>query len=193
TIQGAVVGGAVFSTYVLWHIVNGPVSSLISEHTEKKFSDSLMVQLLNSDNYHYQYYALNRISEDETHKYLPYIIRLISDGIAYVPYFAIEKIPIEAWKTADTQHHIIRLIDSLDFEMQNEVLNRMNGISLSASSCNLLIASLGNLKESQVIKALEILKLNSDSISPESMANISSLVGHPNKEVSALSSQITKE
>src|SRR5690606_18546747 len=70
SIQNEVVSGAVYSTYVLWHIVNGPIAQRILEHTESRFTDAMMVQLLRSDNYHYQYYALNRISEDEIQQYL---------------------------------------------------------------------------------------------------------------------------
>src|SRR5690606_28328184 len=92
SIQNEVVGGAVYSTYVLWHIVNGPIAKKILDHTESQFTEAMLLELLRSDNYHYQYYALNRIPEADSQEYLPSIIRLISDGIAYVPYFAIEKI-----------------------------------------------------------------------------------------------------
>src|SRR5690606_22001894 len=51
SIQNDVVGGAVFSTYVLWHIVNGPVAAKILKHTEDRLNDSLMIQLLESSNY----------------------------------------------------------------------------------------------------------------------------------------------
>src|SRR5690606_7567742 len=88
SIQNDVVGGAVFSTYVLWHIVNGPVAAKILKHTEDRLNDSLMIQLLESSNYHYQYYALQGINEKDNIRYLPYIIRLVSEGNDYVPYFA---------------------------------------------------------------------------------------------------------
>ncbi len=192
SLQSDVVSGAVFSTYVLWHIVNGPIAQKIIKHTEDRFDDGLMVQLLGSDNYHYQYYALNRITEANNSNYLPQIIRLISEGTAYVPYFAVEKIPIESWESPDDQAKIISLIKGLNFEMQNELLNRITAAHLHENALNVLISTMEELKESQQIKALNIVAKNKTRISDKSKSQLLKLLKHPNKEIASQANSILK-
>lgn len=192
SIQNEVVGGAVYSTYVLWHIVNGPIAKKILDHTESRFTEAMLLELLRSDNYHYQYYALNRIPEADSEEYLPSIIRLISKGIAYVPYFAIEKIPAGSWQSPTVQLQIISLLDELDFEMQNEILNRTNSITLHPDACDVLIAALPKLKDQQLVKALRILKQNKNVIRQESISVIADMNGH-NNEISMLLSEILQK
>lgn len=193
SIQNEVVGGAVFSTYVLWHIVNGPVATKILTHTEDRFTDSLMIQLLESDNHHYQYYALQRMSENDNSQYLPYIVRLIAEGADYVPYFAIDKVPEKAWKSTQEQVQIIGLIEEIDFEMQNELLNRINGIALGEEVLDVLASSLGTLREGQLIKALDVLLLNKGRIGNESLSKITALNTHLNKEISGRAHKILEK
>ena len=193
SIQNDVVGGAVFSTYVLWHIVNGPVAGKILKHTEDRLSDSLMIQLLESSNYHYQYYALNRISEENSMEYLPYIIRLVSNGHAYVPFFAIERIPAEVWKSPEGQVQIINLIGKIGFEMQNELLNRIQGFTLSEEATDVLVSNLDKLSDGQLIKVLNILKDNQGAISDEALSKLSGLTKHDHGEISSLSSGIIEQ
>lgn len=193
SLQSDVVSGAVFSTYVLWHIVNGPIAPKILKHTEDRFNDALMVQLLESDNYHYQYYALNRITGENNTNYLPQIIRLVSEGTAYVPYFAVEKIPVESWNSPDGQAKIINLIKGLSFEMQNELLNRITGVDLHEKALDVLVTNMEELKDSQKIKALNILAKNKNRISDKSKSRLLKLLKHPNKEIASQAKLILKE
>jgi len=193
SIQNDAVGGAVFSTYVLWHIVNGPVATSVLKHTEDRFTDSLLIQLLESDNYHYKYYALQRMGENDNIKYLPYIIRLIAEGNDYVPYFAIDKVPEKTWKSTKEQVQIIGLIESLDFEMQNELLNRIHGVVLGEEALEVLASSLESLKEGQLIKALDVLLLNKGQIGHETLSKITAFNTHSNKEISSRAHKVLEK
>lgn len=193
SIQNEVVSGAVFSTYVLWHIVNGQVADKVLKHTESLDTDRMLVQFFESDNYHYQYYALNELTEESASSYLPQIIRLIAEGVAYVPYFAVEKLPSEAWESATPQVKIISLLRDLDFEMQNELLNRIEGISISQDALEVLILSLDQLKGGQQVKALNILKDNSDRFNDKSINALLSFSKGADTEIANLANDILLE
>lgn len=192
SIENEVVGGAVYSTYTLWHIVNGKVAEQIVHHTESILNDSLLVQMLESNNYHHQYYALNNI-QVENKKFLPHIIRLISKGDSYVPFFAIEKLPKNIWTLPKYQEKLVSLLKDVDFKIQNGLLNNLKEIPLSKGALNRLITSIGILSENQVIKALEILEKNRANIPERSLLQLSNLLYSENSEISTMASHLIKQ
>ena len=90
-VKNAIVGGAVYSTYVLWHIVNGPIASRIEAHARPMISEALMRKMFRTPNIHYQYYALTHYPENDSLVYVPEVVNLVKNGIDYIPYFAVEK------------------------------------------------------------------------------------------------------
>lgn len=160
SIKDEVVGGALYTTHRLWHIVNGEIARKILQHTEASFNDTLLLQMLRSDDYHYQYYALNKIPTEATEKYLPELMRLVASGDEYVPFFAVEKLPAYVWKDSDYQQKLIGMLGSLNFEMQNEIINRFKGVSLSTEAARQLTEFLPKLTGQQKAKVLLLLKAN---------------------------------
>lgn len=188
SLSGAVVRGAVYSSHTLWHIVNGKIADSIVAHTESMMSDKLLVQMLNSDNYNLQFYALNKIPSEEE-RYVPYLIGLLSKGASYVPFFAIEKIPDYAWASSKHQVGIINLLGELNFEMQNEILNRLQSKVLTEDSQLALISNIGALKKSQYKKAFQILDKNKAALSKRAIKYISYLLESQDSELSNLAYQ----
>ena len=160
SIKDEVVSGALYTTHRLWHIVNGEVATKILQHTQAMFDDSLLVRMLRSDEYHYQYYALTKIPAEGTDKYLPELMRLVASGDEYVPFFAVEKLPKHVWKDAEYQQELMGMIDRLNFEMQNEIINRFKGIPLSSEASRQLTSVLPKLTQQQKTKALALIKAN---------------------------------
>ena len=160
SIKDEVVGGALYTTHKLWHIVNGEASQKILQHTQGMFNDTLLVQMLRSDEYHYQYYALTKIPAEATDKYLPELMRLVASGDEYVPFFAVEKLPAHVWKDSEYQKKLIDMIGNLNFEMQNEIINRLKGIRLKNEALGQLTNILPKLTEQQKVKVISLLKAN---------------------------------
>ncbi len=182
-VKSGVVSGAVYTTHTLWHIVNGEIAGQIVQHTESIFSDSMLVQMLQSDNYHYQYYALNHIPAGNEKEYLPYVIRLVSEGEEYVPYFAIEKLPQGVWESAEYQETLVKLLGEVEFEAQNELLNKLKEIQLSEGGLEAFVTNLVILRESQLPKALKIVSANQVALNHASMLDLSTLLEHQDREV----------
>ncbi|WP_031444645.1 MULTISPECIES: hypothetical protein [Arenibacter] len=188
SLSGAVVRGAVYSSHTLWHIVNGEVADKIVAHTESLMNDDLLIWMLDSDNYNLQFYALNKI-DTGNEQYTPNLIRLISEGNSYVPFFAIEKIPEWAWSSALYQPKIVILLKEVEFRMQNEILNKLNNRELEENSITVLTSSMESLNKSQLKKAFNILNNNRDRLSVESIGEIESLSESGNKEISEAAEQ----
>jgi hypothetical protein len=118
------------------------------------------MQMLRSEYFHYQYYALTKIPAEATDKYLPELMRLVASGDEYVPFFAVEKLPTHAWKDLEYQNKVIGMIGNLNFEMQNEIINRLKGIRLHPESVEQLTSILPKLTEQQKGKVLALQKAN---------------------------------
>ncbi|MEO9892251.1 hypothetical protein [Aurantibacter sp.] len=172
-LKTAIVSGAVYSSYTLWHIVNGQVAHNIKEYTESILNDKLIKDMMRSDNFNQQFYALNKITDDDT-KFVPEIINLISNGDSYVPYFAIDKLGDSIWKIPVHQKSLIKLLSKVDFKMQNEILNRLNTHTLYNSNQKVLISQLKILDINQQKKALKL--IDKDSISYEILYELSKLL-----------------
>lgn len=160
SIKDEVVGGALYTTHRLWHIVNGEVATKILQHTQAMFDDSLLVRMLRSDEYHYQYYALTKIPAEAREKYLPELMRLVASGDEFVPFFAVDKLPANVWKDAGYQLELIKMISRLKFEMQNEIINRFKGVPLSNEAIGQLTNVLPKLTQQQKAKVSSLLKEN---------------------------------
>ncbi|MEX2511587.1 MAG: hypothetical protein WD398_01665 [Cyclobacteriaceae bacterium] len=190
SIKSDVVGGAVYSTYVLWHIFNGHLSDSILRHTESQFDKAMMERFLSSNNHHYQYYALEKINQDNSAEYLPQIIQLIANGKSYVPYFAVEKISPRDWRKPEIQKNILQLLGTLNFEMENEILNRLQDVPISEDGMKVFVEKLDNLEESQLIKALDIINNQEIRLNEDALRIIASLSNHPNPKIVTQSENI---
>lgn len=159
-IKDEVVEGALYSTYTLWHIVNGDIAKKIQEHSKTLINRQILRKMLASDNADYQYYALNHIADQDFDQYAALVIRLVSEGSSYVPYFAIEKIPARVWASEPYQHNLVKLLGKVEFKMQNEILNKLKDTPLTRAATDALVANMPKLNENQKQKVLSKLNAN---------------------------------
>lgn len=182
-VKEAVVSGAVYSTYVLWHIVNGSIASRIAEHSKPFLTEERVDKMFYSTNFYYQYYALKAISSEDSLKYMDEIMHLVKNGISYIPYFAIEKLPASAWGKDPYQRTLLEFFRQTDFELQNFILNRIETVSLSSEALDQLVSALHGLRDSQTVKALGVVRNNMPNLSLISRERLAKLKGHSNKEI----------
>ncbi len=190
SVKDAVVGGAVYSTYILWHLTNGAIADSIRSFTEKELSDSLLMYFLRSDNYHYHYYALEHIPEDKLGYCIPEVIRLIGEGKDYVPFFAVDRLPAMAWTSGVYQIPLLSLLDSVDFKIQNTIINSFLTVPLEESGLEMLIKQIRALNEDQTIRVLSIAKRNAGKLGAGAISGISALTLNRSRQVSHLATGI---
>lgn len=185
-VRDAIVSGAVYSTYTLWHIVNGPIASRIEQYTKPMHSDALLMKMFRSQNLHYQYFALHHYPEKDSIRYVPEVINLVKNGIDYVPYFAIEKVPRSAWKNHSHQLSLIGHFRSADFELKNAMLDKVADIDLSSQALDLLTTALNDLTDKQRVKVLQVAVRNQKRLSKNAVRMIEAFCGHADPQISAL-------
>ncbi|HEV7350904.1 hypothetical protein [Telluribacter sp.] len=190
TIRDEVVGGALYTTHTLWHIVNGEVAEKILKHTEARFTNSMLLDMLQADNFQYQFYALKKIPSESTPKYLPHLIRLMASGDSYVPFFAIEKLPDVVWTTPTYQKELAGMVGRVKFEMQNELLNKLKGYPLHSGTLDELTRNLKSMTEQQTTKVLGLLKTNQAALNQESLVRLEPFLESPVKEIASLTYQL---
>lgn len=191
-VKDAVVGGAVYSTYVLWHIVNGPISFRIEQYSKPFLTEERIGRMFYSDNFYYQYYALNSVSREDSPEYTDGVVHLVANGRDYIPYFAIEKVPGAAWRDAKYQQILLPVLGTADFELQNAILDRLSGVTLDQRALTLLATSLDGLTDRQLMKALEVITVNRDRLDEHSRKILLRYSDRHDKRVSEMINALLK-
>lgn len=182
-VKEEVVGGAVYSTYVLWHVVNGPIASKVADHAKPFLTEERVSRMFYSDNLYYQYFALNPPAVRDSTQYVDGVVHLVVNGKDYIPYFAIEKVPPSAWRQEKYQVLLLEHFGGADFEMQNAMLGHMRGVRLAPRALSLLVASLERITDKQMSKVLDIIAANRDRLDDQSRKKLSRLTRHDNSEI----------
>lgn len=124
TIRNAVVEGAVYSSYTLWHFVNGPIKDNIAAFTLSIYSDPVARQMLTSDNYETQLFALRKWTETEYELHTDLLFQVIRQSVPLIKAYAISKSPLP-FCTIEKNRQFIALFPMLDAYSKSIFLNRI--------------------------------------------------------------------
>ena len=119
-------------------------------------------------------------------------INLVKNGIDYVPYFAIEKVPRSAWRDHSHQTNLLGHFREADFELQNAILDKIADIDLSLQALDLLTAALNDLTDKQRLKVLQVAARNQKRLSPDAVRMIEALCAHADPQISVLARGLVK-
>jgi hypothetical protein len=136
TIQGikdAVINGAVYSCYTLWHIAHGPVVDSIQESTRRLLSKELVQKLIDLENAEVNYFLLNHLSSDDFILYLPEMLQSFELREGYYVKNAIEKLPLDFYKDHRVQGYFENSFKEMDYFSQVALLEKLSNIELEES------------------------------------------------------------
>lgn len=190
-ISDKIVPGAVYSAYTLWNIVNGPISDSIQAYTENLVDDDLLIKMMASDNYHLQMYGMRHLEESNP-SFPKLLMRLVEKGQKYVPLFAIAKLPPSTWANPKQQGKLITMLETLNFEMENEVLNGLAKTKIAPSNIGLLISQINYLKETQYKKIFKLLKANTSSFKDSDQQTLMEISKNPKNKFAPYAKQLIK-
>lgn len=157
TIKDDVIEGALYSTYTLWHIVNGNIAKEIRKRTEASVSPTLLNMMLHSESHHEQFYALTRLDSNNLSN-SEVLLELILQGKAYVPLFAVQKLPAASWNSADYQIKLFSALSQMSFELQNEIINKLPEIKISSEASTILESNLKHFTVQQQMKIKKVIR-----------------------------------
>lgn len=91
TVKKAVVDGAVYTSYALWHLANGALSDSIRAYTRSIYSDRIMAEMLRSTNYETQLFALRQMPENDYNRCSDLLFQVIQKSSPLVRAYIINK------------------------------------------------------------------------------------------------------
>ncbi len=180
SVEKAVVSGAVYTVHTLWHIVNGEIAQKIPRHTEGLWNDTLLQYFLHSTHYPYIYYALDRIPASQFVNYMPDILQLLDEESVFVAQYIIEKIPAAIFEDEGWQVKLVGRFENLNYKSQDKMIQRLQEVTVSGESMDLLSEHLDNLSENQLDQMLHLFTKNKAALSENTLDKIITLVYHTN-------------
>ncbi|QEH39595.1 hypothetical protein [Chitinophaga sp. XS-30] len=133
TIKNDVIEGAVFTCYTLWHLAHGPVKEEIRKITETYLSPGLLHRFLNSDNYHYQYFAMEKVISAEGHVQASYegdIEKIIAGKNIFTARHALQTVNRDFFDTPSRQLWLWEVYNSAVYPFQMAILKKLKDIPL---------------------------------------------------------------
>lgn len=188
SVERAIVGGAVYSTFTLWHIVNGEIRQKTLTHTKNLLNDELLKSFLNSTHYPYHYFAIDALSPDLFVSYMPEVLGLIGHNNVFIARYALGKLPPSVWEGALWQGELIGLYHRLDYKSQSLLLDKLAMVGVSSASMDTLATQLDKMSADQLEKMQLLLMNNKNEVSRHTLNQIIALAKSDN-ETGALRAQ----
>jgi hypothetical protein len=159
-VKNAIVEGALYSSYELWHFAQGRIKLRIKEHTDEIYSELLRDKFLKSDSYEMQLYALRRFDEKDFAEEINRIKFILKSDSPLVQLYILKKIPIEVLS-----------------EHQAEFVAIFTGISEGGRQ--LLIDRLTEVQALEVASILKLLDLEDELATAELRSLLAYLRSNP--------------
>lgn len=155
-VKESVVEGALYSCYTAWHLVHGEVKEKIKEHTLSFYSESLEQQMLDSNEYSYQLFALERLGPDQFFANQKRIIEILRSSIPLVRSYIIKNLPEEFWKDENLQLLLWDCFSPIDINSKSLMLQYVD--TASGKVLEQLSSNLGMMTKNQLKTFLQKLK-----------------------------------
>jgi hypothetical protein len=96
-IKNAVVDGALYSTYTLWHLVNGDIKYELANWTIKNYNSKMEEQLMLSGNTRRMIFALKQLDEQDYVDRFQEIIQIMKKAYPMVNFYIAKNLPPEVF------------------------------------------------------------------------------------------------
>jgi hypothetical protein len=124
TIKNAVVEGAVYTSYALWHFVNGSVGNRMRTYTLLHFSEDIANLMFSSANYETQLFAIKQIKSDDYSIHFEQICKMITRGVPLIKAYLIGKIPLP-FNDQEQNKKLVLLFPGLDSYSKSVFIDRV--------------------------------------------------------------------
>ena len=150
TIKKSVVDGAVYSSYTIWHFVNGPIKNSMANYTQRIYSGSVSRRLLLSDNYETQLFALKKWSDNDYNIQSDLLFQIIRKSVPLIKANAILKTPLP-FDSAEKNKKFVSLFPELDDYSKSIFMNRvMTEKNVAEVFLPLIISDIKDFNKKQV-------------------------------------------
>lgn len=153
SIQKEVISGAVYSCYTLWHIAHGDISEKLKHHTENHLkSDDLLIRFLQSSNYHYQYWAIDKTlvgGQIKEEKYKMPMLGILNGENVFAANYLLKELPAEIFNDKDEQLWLMESFFAAPYPLQLSILKKLSQVNLFQETSAALVAHLLETNDEQ--------------------------------------------
>lgn len=152
TIKNQVIDGAVYTCYTLWKIAYGTAVPEMRKIIESYQSDALLHRFLSSNNYHYQYWAMEKVLDAKGNvpkSYQPDIEKVISGKNVFIAKNTIQRVSSDFFSGKKRQEWLWETYQQSPYALQIAILKRLNTVLVNEPLKNNLKAALTKSNEEQ--------------------------------------------
>lgn len=139
-IKHAIVEGALYTSYALWHLVNGSIKTKIQEHTKAIYSPELAEGLLKSEDYQEQLFALKQFEDEDFKVYFDHVLNLMVSINPLLEMYILKKIPDAMWSKPIFQNQLVSTFPELTPNGRGLLFSKLSGLNTIETS-NLIFLS----------------------------------------------------
>jgi len=148
-IKTAIVEGALYSCYTLWHIVHGSASKKIKDKLPEIYSDKLEDEFLNSNHKEYQLFAIENLESNRFKNKIDQLLQIAENGTPLTRKYILKKMPKELFGHKLVIDNLYKNLSGLDLNTRTLLIKNLshsNHNAALAMSTQLDILSKNQLK-----------------------------------------------
>jgi hypothetical protein len=160
TIRNQVIDGAVYTCFTLWKIAYGKAVPEMQKILESYQNDSLLHGFLASSNYHYQYWAMEKVMDAQGNVrqgYEPDIEKVIGGKNIFIAKNTLQRVNDSFLSGQKKQNWLWETYQRSPYALQIAILKKLQSIPVAEPLKNNLRASLEKSNEEQVTLIKQIL------------------------------------
>ncbi len=140
-IKHAIVEGALYSSYALWHLVNGNVKTKIQEHTKAIYSPGLAERLLKSNDYQEQLFVLKLCEDEDFEIYFDHVLNLIVTSNPLLEMYILKRLPDAMWQEKTFQNQLVRVFPELTPNGRGLLFSKLSTLNTIEASCLIFLSN----------------------------------------------------
>ena len=113
-IKNAVVEGALYSTYTLWHLVNGEINKVLASRTIENYNSEIEEQLLASNKNKSIIFALRQFDDQDYLNRFQEVILIMNKGYPLVNFYIVKNLPTEIFQIDENIEALKQIWNLLD-------------------------------------------------------------------------------
>lgn len=161
TIKNEVIDGAVYTCFTLWKIAYGKAVPEMLKITESYKNDQLLHSFLADKNYHYQYWAMEKVIQKDgkvSKSFEQDIVKIIEGKNLFTARTALQKTGKDFFSKPQKQNWLWGVFQSTSYPMQIAILKKLKTIPLNLTLTEKIADDVAKSNEEQRKLKLEVLK-----------------------------------
>lgn len=153
SIQNEVISGAVYSCYTLWHIAHGEITQKLKQNTETRFSnDDLIIRFLESSNYRYQYWAIEKTlinGQIVRQRFKQPLLNIINGKNVFISNYLLKELSPGIFNDREDQKWLLKSFLNAPYSVQVSILKKLNQVNVSPETSIGLVKHLAETGDEQ--------------------------------------------